>query len=730
MQGPPKQMLGSKLEGTQLREVVRWRGPSPRTRAHREPWLWAEHGLAMATPRRAAESSSSLPSSQGQSSRHRRRVQQRQAAGSDDAAVPQDLVTAAVQAQNPGLSEAQLRRAASYCGCSSRRFAAYLEEFARQDATEAKYDCGWSAHSVVAEHCVEQEELVSTGRYIREDATVRTPNRRGRRKAPPITRGAAEPDASTNRDQEQSDEQEGSALDASVCSGLTELGLLVLGEDGEPESYHSPKHAEGRASQLLPDDVESTPRTSSDSCCDEEESGALRVQQLGLRHDSAGEEQADLESSIEAQPENQDEGDRCNEEIAEHASAALEAGRPTSPIQAYLRLERRPTTSAHLCHDHVQAEVAFAQLRAQLASLKQRPHTVCGRCPPSPPSPLSLATATATALAEAVGCKTKSPTRPETPQEFPSGPQRVTRTNGTAAPLIPSFGGMPASRAVGSYRRGRSGIASPTAGIGGCGGSVDAASGNILGTGGDTGSGSPSDGTQMQAMEQATNSSKAFVASLTKKDPSRLQGNIATPPSSPTPLKVVATVSSPSRGGASGCISLDPVYRPRPARTTKGSVLGHGVETKQSNATHSMQGQSLLSRALSPSATTTWMSISAPSLPCSSAVTVNIQARVAGSYAAGQSTRLHTGLSLDGGTPLQRRMRQPANHVNDGRGTGTTSGTRAGDKAGGRASQARCSGRHGYTCSINIHDSARTNHLRSRPTATRRPRGESVRQGY
>ncbi len=602
MMGPQKQLLGSKLEGTTLRAVVRWKGADPRTRANREPWKWDEHGLAMASPRRAADS-------QWRSSRQRREElrQRREAGASQGDATPQSLVTQDVLAHNPGFSEVQLRRAASYCGCSQRRFAAYLEEFARQDATNRDDDCCVPVSSVVAEHCVEQEELVATGRYVREAGPVRTPARR-RRKPSLVTRAASEPGLSTDSDQAQKDQvQEDPAPPDSVCTGLTELGeaswagtehkvnggLLVLGDDGEPESYHALKHAEGHATQLLPSsDQGSTPGGSSGSSSEEEESDAKPVLQSEMQLDSGGEMEAELESLVKAMGATDGSADR--------ARAGDDVGRPASPIQAYLRLER-PTTSAHARHDHEKAEVAFAQLRAQLADLKQRPTS-------SPSSSLLAQMSAYTSLAAVDRAAAPAPAAIWAAKEAgasesaqgcsPMSKGGSRKTAGTAAvSLVTGFGGMPALQAAGNYRRGRSGISSPTAGIGG---SV------VLG-------------------DSAASAEAPVQVECFGRSTSPAANSIATPPSSPPapkpkPLKVATAAVEHAARGSTSCVPLDPVYRSLSTRTPNAGAPSRSAPLPFS---------------------TSWMSISAPSLPLSSAVPVDIQARVASSYPqSGQSARL------------------------------------------------------------------------------------------
>ena len=619
MGGPPKQVLGSRLEGTELRAVVRWKGADPRTRANREPWKWDENGLAMASPRRAADS-------QWRSLRQRREeLRQRREAGASHAdAAPHNLVTEDVLAQNPGLSEGQLRRAASYCGCSRRRFDAYLEAFSRQDAIEAKYDWGESVSSIVEEYCVEQEELVATGRYVREAEPTRIPNRR-RRKPLLITRAASEPASCTDSDQEQTDNQEDGveqtvlapALSDRPCTPLAELGeaswpgtqhcvhggLLVLGDDGEPESYHALKHPEANATELSPaGDRASASEASSDSFSDDGKSDALSD------HMSRGDMlEAELEELVGKQHEK-----RCTDDDT--------AGRPVSPIKAYLRLERRrPTTSAHARHDHAKAEAAFAQLRAQLAGLKQRPQT-CPLSPAAAAAPSALVVATeATQLETAKGC---------------AHAKAVARnsTSRAGVSLVASFGGMPASHTVGSYRRGRAGTGSPPAGLGGYGGSVDLVSGL-----GSSVKGSGVGETALFGVEFSPSSQ--FVAKITGRDAARSQGNIATPPSSPPkpkPQAATGTTANAARGNAAGCISLDPVYRPLATRTTSGG------------ASAPLQSAALPAR-------TSWMSISAPSLPLSPAMAVDMHARAAGAYPQPeQSTRL-VRLAARGALSRQRR---------------------------------------------------------------------------
>lgn len=593
MMGTQKKLLGSRLEGTTLRAVVRWKGADPRTRSNREPWKWDEHGLAMASPRRAC-------GSQWRSSRQRREElrQRREAGASLDDAAPHDLVTPDVLAHNPGLSEVQLLRAASYCGCSRRRFAAYLEDFSRQDATDRAYDCGMPVSSVVAEHCVEQEELVATGRYVREAGPARTSPIRRRRKPSVVTPAASEPGLSTGSDQEQADQVQDDIQGDAVCTGLTEVGeaswagtehsvnggLLVLGDDGEPESYHALKHVEGHSSQLLPTgDQGSMPGASSDSSSGEDEPDAKPVLQSEMSLASGSETEAELESLVGHQP-NEGDGD----EVGDCASAGHGFGRPASPIQAYLRVERRPTTSAHGRHDHEKAEAAFAQLRAQLADLKQRPCT----------SPMSLAAVDRATGGGPTGIRAAKETgASRTTQGCSPMPKAVTRK--TAAPLATSFGGMPALQAAGTYRRGRSGISSPTAGIGGSG-----------------------------VVDDSTASTRApvQVECLGRSTSPAAANCIVTPPSSPLSpkpksLKVeTATVGNGARGGSTGCGSLDPVCRSLSTRTFN-------------------TGEPSASAALP--VTTSWISISAPSLPSSSAVPVDIQARIASSYPqSGQSTRL------------------------------------------------------------------------------------------
>lgn len=610
MMGLHKKLLGPKLEGTTLREVVRWKGADPRTRANREPWKWDEHGLAMASPRRAAN----CP---WRSSRQRREGlrQQREGGASQGAAVPHDLVTADVVAHNPGLSEVQLRRAASYCGCSRRRFAAYLEEFARQDATDQDDSCGLPVSSVVAEHCVEQEELVATGRYVREVGPVRTPTRR-RRKPSLVTR-ACEPNVPAESDQEQTDQAQDDIVPGDpVCAGLTELGeaswagtehsvndgLLVLGDDGQPESYHALKHVETQATQLLPTgDQESTPEPSSDSSCEEEQSDAKPIAQSEMQLDAGGETEAELESLVGTQS---NDGGGIDG-VVDCATAADGVGWPSSPIQAYLRLERRPKTSAHAHHDHEKAEVAFAQLRAQLANLKQRPHTsplssaAVGRATASAPVPI-WAAKKAGASETAQGC---------TPMSKGVSRKTVDKT-AAVVPLVTNFGGMPAVRTAGNYRRGRSGISSPSAGIGG---SV------VIG-------------------DSATSTKAPVQVKGFGRSTSPAANSIATPPSSPPnskpqPLKV-ATVGNACRG----CVSLDPVYRSLSSTRTTDT----GAPSPS---------------AASPIATP-WMSLSAPSLPSSSAVPVDIQARVVGSYSQSGQSILDTRLARAAARGALSRQRQ------------------------------------------------------------------------
>ena len=619
MGGPPKQMLGSKLEGTELRAVVRWKGADPRTRANRDPWKWDEHGLAMASPRRASDS-------QWRSLRQRREeLRQRREAGASHAdAAPHSLVTEDVIAQNPGLSEDQLRRAASYCGCSRRRFDAYLEEFSRQDVTEGKYDWGESVSSIVEEYCVEQEELVATGRYVREAEPTRTTNRR-RRKPLLITRAASEAASSTDSDQEQTDNLEDCVVEQTVlapapgdrpCTPLAGLGesswpgtercvkggLLVLGDDGEPESYHALKHPEN-ATELSPaGDQASASEVSSDSFSDDEQSDALSGRLSG------GETlEAELEELAEKQDENGGAGDDT-------------AGRPVSPIKAYLRLERRrPTTSAHARHDHVKAEAAFAQLRAQLAGLKQRPQT----CPLSPAAAADPAVVP-TRAAEAA-------TQLETANECAHANAVARKSVSRAGGMLASFGGMPASYTVGSYRRGRAGTGSPTAGVGDGGGGVDFVSGA-----GSSGKGSSAGETALLGVDFSPSSH--FVAKITGRDASRPQGNVATPPSSPPkPQVATATAGNAARGNAAGCISLDPVYRPLATRTTSGG------------------GAAAQSQSAALPAATSWMSISAPSLPFSSAVAVDMHARIAGSYPQPEQSMRLVRPTLRGALSRQRR---------------------------------------------------------------------------
>eukprot|EP01043_Picozoa_sp_COSAG02_P064692 COSAG02_NODE_9536_length_2187_cov_1.365421_1_plen_606_part_10 len=594
MMGPQKKMLGSKLEGTTLREVVLWKGADPRTRSNREPWKWDEHGLAMASPRRAADS-------QWRSSRQRREDlrQRREAGASLDNAAPHDLVTPDVLAHNPGLSEVQLLRAASYCGCSRRRFAAYLEEFSRQDATDGAYDCEVPVSSVVAEHCVEQEELVATGRYVREVGPARTSPIRRRRKPSLVTQAASEPVVSTDSDQEQADQvEDGTVPGDTVCTGLTEVGeaswagtehsvnggLLVLGDDGEPESYHALKHVEGHGSRLLlTDDQGSMPGASSDTSSDEDESDQKPGFRPEMQRATGGETEEELESLAGRQP-NRGAGD----DVGDYASAGHDVGRPASPIQAYLRVERRPTTSAHARHDHEKAEVAFAQLRAQLADLKQRPCT----------SPMSLAAVDRATPAGQTGIWAEKETvASQTTQGCSPIAKGVARK--TAAHVVASFGGMPALQAAGNYRRGRSGFSSPTAGIGGSG---------VVG------------------ISTAATKAPMQVECFGRSTSPAAANCIVTPPSSPLSpkpksLKVAtATVGNGARGGSIGSDSLDPVYCSLSTRT-----FNTGAP----------------STAAAQPVATSMMSISAPSLTSSSAVPVYIQARIASSYPqSGQSTRV------------------------------------------------------------------------------------------
>ena len=757
--GPPSsRLLGPKLEGTTLRAVVRWRAADPRTRSNREPWKWDEHGLALASPRRTA-------SQQWRSARQRveDRRKMREAGASAEGATPDDVVTADVLAQNPGVNEAQLRRAASYCGCSQRRLAAFMEEFARQDVSDASYPA-LPADSVVAEHCVEQEELVATGRYVREDAPARTPNRR-RRKPPLVTRASSTPPSGSEEDEHEEQqapteavqeddgaEQDGST-EARVCTGLAELGatswagtehsvnggVLVLGSDGEPESYHSPKHPD-RSSPVLGN-------SASSELLQQDEVVTLPAAR-DLRQALEPEPEIELESlvGVEASQEDDEEDEtQDNDGIAAQADAAAadetdDHGR-TSPIQAYLRMQRRPTTSDRPSHDHMQAEVAFAQIRAQLAHLKQRPHTSPqgpGAGLQSPAMAAAMWAAEETARREraqsvdAPGPSAKDAGRgavvPAEPassgargseqraQQLAKLRNNIGGTSGTAMPLVASFGGMPASaQGAGSratYHRGRSGMCSPTAVTGEGGPEASSTPASASASSSNAGSLMAGGMKPLGVEPMPSSASIAFVTGLTTHAESSRGGggggggNIATPPSSPlkpTPVSMKSTSiggnSAVTGGGSCIPLAIEAVYRPLDSKTpshdstlrSPGQVSGTAAAggmmmaaggfraVSSATTTHGAQLQSLLNRAakspasshsspeavaatMSLPAHASWMSISAPSLPsASTAVTVDIEARVAGAYGQpGQSNRFPR--AARGALSRQRRISGGAAH--------------------------------------------------------------------
>ena len=258
--------LGERLGETQLRQVLRWRQSDPRTRGAREPWRWEEHGLALGSPR-----GQELPIWSRAAARQREAEQKAAALlrGASPAEIAADLGEV-----YPEYDTASMRRAASYCGCSRRR----LEDFI--EAHEAGVDEGeWRRpgdprdphDKEVAEFGFEQEELLSTGRYVRDRNPPWSPTRR-KRKAELRARYSSRPGADTNtavgdedegasgedegvhhhqEEEEEEDGDEGSAAEEEVADLTQELtddaGTLCINSKGEPESFRgrkSPKYAQ------------------------------------------------------------------------------------------------------------------------------------------------------------------------------------------------------------------------------------------------------------------------------------------------------------------------------------------------------------------------------------------------------------------------------------------------------------------------------------------------------
>ena len=272
--------LGERLGETQLRQVLRWRQSDPRTRGAREPWRWEEHGLALGSPREQE-----LPIWSRAAARQREAEQKAAALlrGASPAEIADDLGEV-----YPEYDTASMRRAASYCGCSRRR----LEDFI--EAHEAGVDEGeWRRpgdprdphEKEVAEFGFEQEELLSTGRYVRDRNPPWSPTRR-KRKAELRARYSSRPGQDTNtavgdevegasgededvhQQEEEDDGDGGSAAEEEVADLTQELtddaGTLCINSKGEPESFRgrkSPKYAQSQdAGRKSPQAKERAPK--------------------------------------------------------------------------------------------------------------------------------------------------------------------------------------------------------------------------------------------------------------------------------------------------------------------------------------------------------------------------------------------------------------------------------------------------------------------------------------